>query len=93
MTTFQLQTSLVSQVMEFTGETRSAITVAAYRDARVAGVDTTCEMTIPVLQTMLQTEIDLFVEENPEFFDSDVDSDDGEMYSVFNDPDRFHDAR
>lgn len=68
MTNFQLQTSLTTQIMEFTNETRTAIVVAAYRDARVAGVDTTTEMTIPVLQAMLQEQIDLFVQENPELF-------------------------
>lgn len=70
---FELQTTLTTQIMEFTNETRTAIVVAAYRAARIAGVDTTTSMTIPVLQRMLQTEIDLFVEENPELFESRTD--------------------
>jgi predicted secreted protein len=74
MTSFQLQTSLTTQIMEFTNETRTAIVVAAYRAARVAGVDTTTEMTLPVLQSMLQEQIDLFVEENPELFDSETEA-------------------
>ncbi len=72
-----LQTTLTTQIMEFTNETRTAIVVAAYRAARVAGVDTTATMTIPVLRTMLQEQIDLFVEENPELFAVDAESDDG----------------
>lgn len=74
MTSFELQTSLTTQIMEFTNETRTAIVVAAYRDARIAGVDTTTEMTLPVLQSMLQEQIDLFVEENPELFDAEAEA-------------------
>ncbi len=74
MTSFQLQAILTSQICEFTNETRTVVTVAAYRAARVAGVDTTVEMTIPVLQSMLQEQVDLFVEENAELFD--VESED-----------------
>lgn len=74
MTNFELQTSLTTQIMEFTNETRTAVVVAAYRDARVAVVDTTTEMTIPVLRAMLQEQIDLFVEENPELFGSEIEA-------------------
>ena len=77
MTNFELQTSLTTQIMEFTNETRTAVVVAAYRDARVAGVDTTTKMMIPVLRSMLQEQVDPFVEENAELFESDAESSEG----------------
>ena len=77
MTNFELQTSLTAQICEFTNETRTAVVVAAYRAARVVGVDTMTEMTIPVLRSMLQEQVDPFVEENAELFESDAESSEG----------------
>lgn len=94
-TTFEIQTSLTSQIMEFSGETRTKITLEVYKKTReIHGIGFNVAQTIPVLQNMLNEEIELFIEENPEFFASDVDSDDESDYTdIFSDPDFAYDSK
>ena len=93
-TKFETQKNLTTQICNFTGETRTDVMVSAFAQARIPGVDTTVSMVIPVLESMLAVQIELFMEENPEFFASDVDSDNENGYTdIFSDPDFAHDSK
>jgi hypothetical protein len=93
-TNFELQTNLTTQIMNFTGETRTKIVLEIYKKTReIHGIDFSVAQTIPVVTDMLNEEIELFIFENPEFFESDVDSDDENGYTdIFSDPDFAHDS-
>lgn len=82
----QQQADLTTQVMEFTNETRTAIVVAAYKAVRLGQAATPTD----AIKAMLDTEIELFMDENPELFAQPVEP--VQHYSIFSDPDRFHDS-